>query len=405
MENIEDIKQWLESKTGDWKLYLKRLSSNDTGLTGGHQVGVYVPMGVMRHVFPQLQQVDILNPKYIFNARVESHVLPEQELCATYYNSKALGTGTRNEQRITRWNTGVTGNPLQDVENTGALCLFAFHSNKENENADFLSVWLCQSVEEEEFVEGMTGEVSPGDWHFGNPDNLFNELSSLPATDDKGIEIPDGWKTVFPTGKEIVDFVIHYYPEAALASDLRLIKRRDREYSIFRLIEDEHVLHRIANGFGNVDEFIALANSVSNRRKSRSGNSLELHLEKIFTEQGLTMFGVQCITEAKKKPDFLFPSCEAYHDQEYSTEKLRMMAVKTTCKDRWRQILNEADRIDNPYLLTLQEGLSENQFSQMEREGVMLVVPESLHTKYPDSIRPKLLSLSQFIESTINLYK
>jgi hypothetical protein len=69
-------------------------------------------------------------------------------------------------------------------------------------------------------------------------------------------------------------------------------------------------------------------------------------------------------------------------------------------KDRWRQILNEARRIDTKHLLTLQEGVSPEQFAEMEEEGVVLVVPKSLHTAYPKSVRPKLLTLSQFIAET-----
>jgi hypothetical protein len=56
-----------------------------------------------------------------------------------------------------------------------------------------------------------------------------------------------------------------------------------------------------------------------------------------------------------------------------------MLAAKTTCKDRWRQILNEADRIPAKHLLTLQEGVSEGQFREMNDAGVRLVVPRALH--------------------------
>ena len=83
---------------------------------------------------------------------------------------------------------------------------------------------------------------------------------------------------------------------------------------------------------------------------------------------------------------------------------LRMLAVKTTCKDRWRQILNEANRIETPHLLTLQEGVSENQHREMESEGVKLVVPKPLHKKYPKGVREKLTSLDEFIRSTATLY-
>ncbi len=76
-----------------------------------------------------------------------------------------------------------------------------------------------------------------------------------------------------------------------------------------------------------------------------------------------------------------------------------MLAAKTTCKDRWRQILNEADRIQVKHLLTLQEGVSENQFKEMTEAGVKLVVPRALHDSYPKDIRQNLLSLKEFINN------
>ena len=80
-----------------------------------------------------------------------------------------------------------------------------------------------------------------------------------------------------------------------------------------------------------------------------------------------------------------------------------MLAAKTTCKDRWRQILNEADRVVVKHLLTMQEGVSENQFREMEDSGVVLVVPGKLHDKYPRNIRSRLLNVSQFISKVSNL--
>ena len=74
-----------------------------------------------------------------------------------------------------------------------------------------------------------------------------------------------------------------------------------------------------------------------------------------------------------------------------------MLAVKTTCRDRWRQILNEADRVPAKHLLTLQEGVSENQFAEKVRAGVELVVPAGLTGTYPAAVRPHLRTLESFI--------
>jgi hypothetical protein len=74
-----------------------------------------------------------------------------------------------------------------------------------------------------------------------------------------------------------------------------------------------------------------------------------------------------------------------------------MLAVKTTCRDRWRQVLNEADRIATKHLLTLQEGVSEGQFREMTDARIQLVVPEPLISAFPKSIQPHLQSLESFI--------
>jgi hypothetical protein len=74
-----------------------------------------------------------------------------------------------------------------------------------------------------------------------------------------------------------------------------------------------------------------------------------------------------------------------------------MLAVKTTCKDRWRQILNEAERIKKKHLLTLQEGVSVGQFEEMVNTSVQLVVPEPLRSKFPSSIQQHLQTIESFI--------
>ena len=96
-------------------------------------------------------------------------------------------------------------------------------------------------------------------------------------------------------------------------------------------------------------------------------------------------------------PISFFPSESAYKNECHPKEKLRMLAVKTTCKERWHQILDEADKIPIKHLLTLQEGVSEKEFQRMKDAGVQLVIPEPLICKFRKSIRPHLLSFESFI--------
>ena len=73
-------------------------------------------------------------------------------------------------------------------------------------------------------------------------------------------------------------------------------------------------------------------------------------------------------TEGRSKPDFIFPSIDSYHDRSYPFEYLTMLGAKTTCKDRWRQVLPEADRIKHKHVLTLEPSISEEQTNGMIKE-------------------------------------
>ncbi len=123
-------------------------------------------------------------------------------------------------------------------------------------------------------------------------------------------------------------------------------------------------------------------------------------ISQIMVEEGFvanTDFCHKPTVESGKKPDFIFPSQAAYDNKDFPAAKLRMLAAKTTCKDRWRQVINEANRIPEKHLLTLQEGISDNQFAEMQEEKVRLVVPSGLHSSYSDNVRPHLISFESFI--------
>lgn len=178
------------------------------------------------------------------------------------------------------------------------------------------------------------------------------------------------------------------------------MKRRECEFEIYRSVEQAVELPVIRQGFDTVEEFIARAQTILQRRKSRSGKSLELHTREIFIEEKLREghdFDHQPESDPGKRPDFLFPSQAAYKNPDFPTQNLRMLAAKTTCKERWRQILNEANRIGKKHLLTLQEGVSETQFREMTDAKVQLVVPKSIIPSYPQSVQPHLQTLESFV--------
>ena len=76
------------------------------------------------------------------------------------------------------------------------------------------------------------------------------------------------------------------------------------------------------------------------------------------------------------------------------------MWYKTTCKDRWRQVLNEADRLrsQNKFLCTLQQGISSAQLEEMKSEKVVFVVPERYIKTYPEKYQQDIWTVKKFIE-------
>ncbi|EOX8910640.1 type II restriction endonuclease, partial [Citrobacter freundii] len=49
-------------------------------------------------------------------------------------------------------------------------------------------------------------------------------------------------------------------------------------------------------------------------------------------------------------------------------------------------------------------GVSQAQHSEMRDAGVKLVVPSSLHRKYPEAVRGELMTLGAFIAELTGLY-
>ncbi len=396
---------WLtELARPDRVWYAKRLSGNDTLANGTHQAGPYVPRDFLNSRFPSLNRPDDLNPDVRFELFVDSHSV-RRTVRAVWYNNSLHG-GTRNESRLT--NFGGISSPLLDPENTGALVIFAFR-RVEDADAPDCRVWICRDEKEEEFAEDLLGPIEPAQTVIWSPERgRMSEFARGPITCWlEASEIPPGWIKSFPSGKEILKKAVELSPaHRKLEPDARLLARRDCEYQVFQSIEEAIELPGIREGFENVDQFVARAQSVLQRRKVRSGRSLELHVRQIFQEEDLAEgrhFSHGVDSEPGSKPDFLFPSQASYRDPGFPESKLRMLAVKTTCKDRWRQVLREADRIRTKHLLTLQEGVSANQYRQMAESGVRLVVPEGHIKKFRREIRAELTTLSSFIQDVKSL--
>lgn len=386
----EQISQQAISATlGADMAYCKFLSANDSGETGAHQSGILIANSAKGMMFSDEELSAGGIPKKLIKIRWQDDFSTDG--CFTWYASK-------HEFRLTRMGRGF---PFLRPEYTGALFILTkcgdeqydgFFLNTENAINQYLDTFGLTPAETNRLIELEAGTRL--------------ELAERQAIDS----FIDGLEEDFPASDTMSSAARDIFRQARLpegADALQLIRNdpdnmlrdwTDEEYRLFKALEHARYGALIEKGFQTVDDFIALANQVLNRRKSRAGKSLEHHLSAIFDACQIR-YTAQGITEGNKRPDFIFPSIEDYHNVLFSVDGLCTLAAKTTCKDRWRQVLNEADRLRdrNKYLCTLQQGISSAQLDEMSAEKVVLVVPKHYISTYPTKYQDSIWTVRRFV--------
>ncbi len=178
--------------------------------------------------------------------------------------------------------------------------------------------------------------------------------------------------------------------------DAALLGWMDREEALYRTFERHRLGDQLQKGFGDdLDSLMAFSLTIQNTRKKRAGDALENHLEAIFKLNGLR-HKRGALTEGRKKVDFLFPGVSEYRNSEFDADRLTTLAAKTSLKDRWRQVLTEADRISRKHLLTLQPVISGYQLEEMAERNLQLVIPRGLHANYTGAQQTRLIDVAEF---------
>jgi type II restriction enzyme len=364
--------------------FSKFIKPNDTGSTGGHQAGFHMHKDSWP-LFFETPGNKGTNKDHFVTIKWQDDF--ETDSRFIYY-----GAGTRNEYRLTRFGKGF---PFLSDDNVGDLLVLV------KKSADFFEGYVLSSDEDiEDFFAALnissteTNGIIPKQ----TQQTAENRLLTCFLTYLQSLNID------FPPTLDLATNARNCYinsygttPNQTKSNpDKEILNWLGAEYDLFKTIENDRYSELIQNPFPSVEDLVKSANTILNRRKSRAGKSLEHHLEEIFRISELT-FQTQVTTENNKKPDFLFPNIEAYNNSKFDNQKLVLLASKTTCKDRWRQILNEADRIKTKHLFTLQQGISKNQLEEMNKYGVQLVVPKSYLNSFPQEFRKNILTLEKFI--------
>jgi len=217
-------------------------------------------------------------------------------------------------------------------------------------------------------------------------------------------QMPERFREKWPTTADFSKYARTRVPDMDCRKDPdgAMIAWMEEEERLYRILEKHFLSGKISN-FGNSDagqNWEPLTKSVQSmleRRKSRAGKAMENHLGQIFRGHGIAC--TRCgTTEDRHRPDFVFPDIGCYHDANFPDSDLTVLASKYTCRDRWRQILNEAARVPVKHLVTLEPGISEHQTGEMMREKVRLVLPSSLHSSFTGKQRGQLMTISGFLD-------
>lgn len=362
--------------------FCKFLSPNDTKATKAHQSGYLISISAWSLFLNEIPKNEyIIKEK---GGRIKWQDDFETGVTFTYYKSKG-------ELRLTGFGKGF---PFREENNVGDLFVLS------KKNKDFFEAYILSSDEDiENFFAAVnissteTNSIIPKESEKTSEERLLNcfnlFLSSLKVEFPSTIDLATNARDCYNNSYGITQKIIQARPDA------ELLKWIDSEFQLFKVIENDRYTSRIQSPFKTVEELVITANTILNRRKSRAGKSLEHHLSEIFRSFQLS-YNPQQTTEGNKKPDFLFPR-DAYHNPKYDERKLIMLASKTTCKDRWRQILNEADKIKTKHLFTLQQGISKNQLEEMYSHNVCLVVPKPYLKSFPEQFKSKILTLEKFV--------
>jgi type II restriction enzyme len=370
--------------------FTKYVTANDTGATGGHQAGFHIHKNAWRLFFAKPGEKGQNVDKFV--------TIRWQDDFETASRFIYYGTGTRNEYRLTRFGHGF---PFLQDDNIGDLLIISKKSN------DYYEGFILHADQDiDDFFAALnisttdTNRIIPKQFEQSAEDVLLNCFKAyvnsvkvdFPPTVDLAINARSCYLSAYNISKN----------DIKANPDKEILNWLNSEFQLFKEFENNRYSTIIQTPFKTVEELIEIANTILNRRKSRAGKSLEHHLSEVFSTFELN-FATQAITEDNKRPDFLFPNIESYHNPSFNDNKLVVLASKTTCKDRWRQIINEADRIKTKHLFTLQQGISKNQLDEMYKYNVCLVVPKPYLTSFPPEFKDRILTLDKFVTQVKNI--
>jgi len=361
---------------------LKFISRNDAGVTGSHQAGFYLPKAAWTMYTPHAPIKDRLDETAV---RID---WPDGRV--TDSRVKWYGQKTRSEYRLTRFGKDF---PYLTPDTVGDLLIIVPINHTQ------FSAFVLDLDEDIDEILATLG-VQPFE-HWAIYQNGMARPETVDECLDRHFREFVKELTSFPTGEVFSEATRRFVEEcrrlaASSSLDDALMTWIETEYQLFQMAERKICQAEIVRPFKDIDDFLHTAARLMNRRKSRAGRSLENHVHHALTAAGIPH---DMRPNVDGKPDIIVPGEAAYRDAAYPTNRLCVVGVKTTCKDRWRQVLNEGKRVPSKHILTVQPGISSTQLDEMHASNVTLIVPKRLQKDYPKERRISILTIDDFVGS------
>lgn len=161
-----------------------------------------------------------------------------------------------------------------------------------------------------------------------------------------------------------------------------------------KAVAEEVLASSFGSGALDFDQLDAFFLSLGQSRKSRAGKVFEIILEELLADRlGFPMDSQVTIEGAK--PDFVMPS--GGHFEEHPLDCI-LLTAKRTLRERWRQVVTEANKTYSYFLATLDDQISESQLTQAQNHKIWVVTTLANKTSISHYNSAKnVLSFEQFI--------
>lgn len=399
----QEILCWVEKSKS---IFIKKLSRNDCswadGSENGHQNGFFVPKDVATtNFFPALHANNPEKP-HIYDVEYPTYWPSSAEIrISTIKHFSKRNPGKPNERPRNEWqHTGVPRDQFRGLSPASLLLVGKLITMEGGFGYWF--VVIDSSSQEAQEVETYFNLQS--DFHYGlfDPHDYRSSLDSVDAFIAHLSEaLREGGlddlirKHALPPPEHLASQAQQKWMDENGRKDLNPFSMkcpgdvvmsisRDLEYSIYRQAElrlcaaraakilldgKEDPVATLVRGLPALDSIFL---SASQTRKSRAGLSFEHHVGRLLRD-GRIKHTAQMVL-GSRRPDFVLPG-----DQEENDGDSLILSLKTTLRERWKQLSKEK-MFGSIYLATVDDRISSEAVIEMAKTDICLVVPESLKT-------------------------